>query len=71
MASDFRKLGLVIRELEEGPADEIIYYLLGPRRKEGLTRDFLDCLDRELERRPEVRSLLRGGAKEGPDRGQT
>lgn len=60
-----RKLGLVIRELEEGPADEIIYYLLGPRRKEGLTRDFLGCLDRELERRPEVRSLLRGGAKEG------
>lgn len=59
-----RKLGLTLRQLEEGPADEIIYYLLGPRRKEGLARDFLDCLDRELGRRAEARSLLRSGTKE-------
>lgn len=57
------KLGLDLRRLEEGPPDEIIYYLLGPRRKEELTRDFLSCLDRELERRPEAQSLLRGGWK--------
>ena len=53
-----RKLGLTVRRLEDGPADEIIYYLLGPRRKEALTRAFLACLDRELARRPEVQSLL-------------
>ena len=54
-----RKLGLTLRRLDRGPADEIIYYLLGPRRKETLTRQFLACLDRELQKRPEVRSLLR------------
>lgn len=53
-----RRLGLTVRRLEEGPADEMLYYLLGPRRKEALTRAFLDCLDRELARRPEVQSLL-------------
>jgi len=52
------KLGLTIRRLENGPADEVIYYLLGPRRKEELTRAFLACLDRELEKRPEIESLL-------------
>ena len=53
-----KKLGLTLRQLENGPADEIIYYLLGPRRKEALTRTFLACLDRELNRRPEMESLL-------------
>ncbi|MCI9156346.1 MAG: LysR family transcriptional regulator [Lawsonibacter sp.] len=53
-----RRLGLTVRTLDSGPADEIIYYLLGPRRKQGLTRAFLDCLDRELQRRPEAQSLL-------------
>lgn len=53
-----KKLGLTLRQLENGPADEIIYYLLGPRRKEALTRAFLACLDRELNRRPEIESLL-------------
>lgn len=53
-----RKLGLTLCRLENGPADEIIYYLLGPRRKEELTRAFLDCLERELQKRPEVESLL-------------
>ena len=53
-----KKLGLSIRALESGPSDEIIYYLQGPRRKEELTRVFLDCLNRELGRRPEVTSLL-------------
>lgn len=59
-----RKLGLTVRRLENGPADEIIYYLLGPRRKEALTRAFLACLDRELARRPEIQSLLAGGRDE-------
>ena len=53
-----RRLGLTLRRLESAPADEVIYYLLGPRRKEELTRAFLSCLDRELGRRPEVESLL-------------
>lgn len=53
-----RKLGLTLRSLENGPASEIIYYLQGPRRKEVLLQVFLDCLERELERRPEVESLL-------------
>lgn len=53
-----RKLGLTVRQLEHGPADEIIYYLLGPRRKEELTQSFLSCLEQELDRRPEIQSLL-------------
>ncbi len=53
-----RKLGLTVRHLDSGPGDEVIYYLLGPRRKEELTRSFLDCLDRELKKRPEIQSLL-------------
>lgn len=36
----------------------LVSYLLGPRRKEALTRAFLACLDRELNRRPEMESLL-------------
>jgi len=58
-----RKLGLTVRKLDSGPADEIIYYLQGPRRKENLTRIFLDCLDRELKKRPEVVSLLAQSAQ--------
>lgn len=54
-----RKLGLTIRRLENGPADEIIYYLRGPQREETLTTAFLACLNRELAKRPEVESLLR------------
>lgn len=53
-----QKLGLTVHTLENGPADEIIYYLLGPRRKEALTQIFLACLDRELARRSEMKSLL-------------
>ena len=53
-----KKLGLKVRRLDNGPADEIIYYLLGPRRKETLTQDFLACLHQELSKRPEVQSLL-------------
>ena len=56
-----RKLGLTVRNLDSGPGDEVIYYLLGPRRKEELTRSFLDCLDRELKKRPEIQSLLSAG----------
>ena len=36
----------------------LVSYLLGPRWKEALTRAFLACLDRELNRRPEIESLL-------------
>ena len=53
-----RKLGLALRTLEHGPADEIIYYLQGHQRRKALTCAFLDCLDQELKRRPEVTSLL-------------
>ena len=53
-----QKLGLTVRSLENGPADEIIYYLRGPQREETLTPAFLTCLNRELEKRPEVESLL-------------
>ena len=52
------KLGLAVRRLEEGPGDEIIYYLLGPSGRKGPVRDFLACLARELEGRPEVESLM-------------
>lgn len=58
-----KKLGLTVRALDSGPADEIIYYLRGPRREEGLVRAFLDCLDRELQKRPEVESLLAKNAQ--------
>lgn len=53
-----QKLGLTVRSLENGPADEIIYYLRGPQREETLTPAFLTCLNQELEKRPEVESLL-------------
>ncbi len=66
-----RKLGLTIRRLENGPADEIIYYLRGPQREESLTSAFLACLNRELAKRPEVESLLHGITynKNHPERG--
>lgn len=54
-----RKLGLVIRTLDSGPADEIIYYLRGPRQEEILISTFLECLDFELSKRSEVESMLR------------
>lgn len=50
---------VTIHRLEEGPPDEIIYYLLGRKRKPELTRIFLDCLDRELERHPQLESYLK------------
>jgi len=53
-----RRRGLEIRHMKDGPADEIIYYLLPPRRKEELIQIFLSCLEGELERRPELHSLL-------------
>jgi DNA-binding transcriptional LysR family regulator len=52
------KQGARLHSLEEGPPDEIIYYLLGRRRKPALTRAFLDCLDRELAQHPEMESYL-------------
>ncbi|RJW39229.1 LysR family transcriptional regulator [Clostridiales bacterium TF09-2AC] len=53
-----QKLGLTIRALDNGPADETIYYLQGPQRDTNLTAVFLTCLDCELKNRPEVDSLL-------------
>lgn len=47
-----------LHRLEEGPPDEIIYYLLGPRRKPVLTGAFLACLDRELRKRERIESFL-------------
>ena len=44
--------------LEEGPPDRIIYYLLGRRRKPELTAAFLQCMDEELKRYPEIESFL-------------
>ena len=49
-----------ICRLEEGPPDEIIYYLLRPGRKSALTEAFLACLDRELRSRPFLQSYLTG-----------
>ena len=42
------KTGARICELEEGPPDEIIYYLQGRKRKPELTAAFLDCLRQGL-----------------------
>jgi len=53
------KCGAQIHRLEDGPPDEIIYYLLGRRRKPELTRAFLDCLEEELASHPELRSYTR------------
>ena len=53
------RTGAEVRTLEEGPPDEIIYYLMGRRRKPELTRAFLACLDRELARHPQLESYLK------------
>ena len=50
--------GIRILELEEGPPEERIFCLLGPRRKPELTGAFLSCLRRELERLPHVQVYL-------------
>lgn len=55
-----QRKGAEVRQLEEGPPDELIYYLLGRRRKPALTGAFLDCLNRELVRYPHVESYLTG-----------
>ena len=47
-----------LRELENGPPDERIYYLLGRRRKPELTAEFLACLHRALKEHPQVESYL-------------
>ncbi len=47
-----------LHQLEEGPPDRIIYYLLGRRRKAELTAAFLACMARELEQYPEIESFL-------------
>ncbi len=47
-----------LRRFQEGPPDRIIYYLLGSRRKQELTREFLRCLAKILEQYPEIESFL-------------
>ena len=53
-----RRVDIRVLELEEGPPEEQIFYLLGPRRKPELTGAFLECLRRELARLPYVQSDL-------------
>ena len=53
-----RRVDIRILELEEGPPEERIFCLLGPRRKPELTGAFLSCLRRELERLPHVQVYL-------------
>lgn len=48
------RTGARLHTLEEGPPDEIIYYLQGRRRKPALTQAFLYCLRGELGEYPEV-----------------
>ncbi len=52
------RVQIQILELEEGPPDERIYYLLGRRRKQELIDAFLGCLRRELCRMPHMRHYL-------------
>ncbi len=52
------RVNIRILELEEGPPEERIFYLLGPRRKPELTGAFLDCLRRELGRLPHIQVYL-------------
>jgi hypothetical protein len=47
-----------LHQLEEGPPDCIIYYLLGRRRKPELTAAFLRCMAQVLRQYPEVESFL-------------
>lgn len=53
-----RRVDIRILELEEGPPEERIFYLLGPRRRPELTGAFLECLRRELERLPHIQVYL-------------
>lgn len=47
-----------LHQLQDGPPDRIIYYLLGRRRKPELTASFLRCVAQELEQYPELESFL-------------
>lgn len=48
------KTGTRICELESGPPDEIVYYIVGPKRKPQLVQSFLECMKTELTRHPRV-----------------
>jgi DNA-binding transcriptional LysR family regulator len=50
--------GAKLHTLEQGPPDEIIYYLLGRRRKPELTCAFLSCLHRQLGGHRDLESYL-------------
>ena len=57
------KTGVRLLELQEGPPDEIIYYLQGPQRKPGLVQSFLNCVHQELKKYPGVESYLKERAE--------
>lgn len=46
--------GVSICELENGPPDEIIYYIVRSKHKPELTQSFLDCMKTELRRHPQI-----------------
>lgn len=53
-----QKTGARLHTLTEGPPEEVIYFLQGPRRKEEAARLFLKCLREELEKWEEVRPVV-------------
>lgn len=53
-----KKCPVTIHQLENGPPDRMIYYLLGRQRKPALTAAFLSCMDLELKQYAEIESFL-------------
>ena len=49
---------VTLHQLEDGPPDRIIYYLLSQRKKPELTGAFLSCLKQQLGRYPQIESYL-------------
>jgi DNA-binding transcriptional LysR family regulator len=49
---------VTLHQLEDGPPDRIIYYLLGRRRKPEMTAAFLSCLEQELGQHQMIESFL-------------
>ena len=49
---------VTLHQLEDGPPDRIIYYLLGHRRKPELISAFLSCLKQQLAQYPQIESYL-------------
>lgn len=51
-------IGVVTRDMHEGPPDRLIYYLLGKQRKPAMTRFYLQCLQEQLLATSGVISLM-------------